>query len=327
MVGLLGSDAVLKKLAIILCAAAVAAATAWASGLPEVYKPKVAPKPKERVEKPVEHPLGAGLHDLRVVFDVGGVAPDQLSPALLVIVPVLERRAAGLGDRWDVAKGPAINQVTVEVKGCADADRALAILATPGRLEFEALVDRDKFLQLIADAGWPASKIVPYDHRNLVGVPAADRADFARALAPKLAPGQRLVWSPLGKGNDGRESYKAGLAAGDGMTVAGDIKAYVATGQMEGPRVDFDLGPADAVNFSGLTARHVGEALAGVFDGEVLYAARVMEHVEKSVTIFGELDQERAAEIALLLNSGSLPATLTAKEYYVDGASRAVPTR
>ena len=65
----------LKKLAIILCAAAVAAATAWASGLPEVYKPKVAPKPKERVEKPVEHPLGAGLHDLRVVLTSAASPP------------------------------------------------------------------------------------------------------------------------------------------------------------------------------------------------------------------------------------------------------------
>jgi preprotein translocase subunit SecD len=212
----------------------------------------------------------------------------------------------------------------VELFDCPDPARALEILTAPGLLELQAVVERGEFVETLTGAGWPVDALLPYEHGNVVLVAASDRDDVAGALRGTLKPGERVVWTRKLEADEG-DVYKAALTTGDGMAVTSAVDAAVVKGSGGEPEVHFDLSERDGVIFSGLTARHVGEALAVVFDDELFYTARVKEQTYRSGRIIGELDEARAADIALLLSSGSLPATLTPLEYYVDGESRPIP--
>lgn len=308
-----------------------AAALAWASGLPEEYIPRVRPEtekppPEEvpRVEKPGREGPGPGLHDVRVILAVGGVAEVDVPAATAKLLPILERRAAQLARRHNIERGPAAGQITVELFDCPSPARALEILTAPGLLELQAVAERGDFVATVASAGWPTDQLLPYEHGNVILVAAADRDDVADALRGVLEPGRRVVWTRELESESG-DVYKAALTTGDGMAVTSAVEAVAVKGLGGEPEVHFDLSDRDGVIFSGLTARHVGEALAVVFDDELFYTARVREQTYKSGRIVGELDEARAADIALLLSSGSLPATLTPLEYYVDGESRPIP--
>ena len=312
--------------------ALTAAALAWGSGLPEVYAPEVKPEPKPpepeelpRVEKPGAVGPGAELHDVRVVLYVGGVAPSDKAAATAKLLPILERRAAGLAKRHKIEHGEGESRITVELFGCADPARALQILIAPGLLEFQAVAESADFEQVIAAAGWPTARLLPYDHRNVVLVAAADKPALAEALRGTLKPGERVLWTRRLEADEG-DVYKGALATGDGMAVTGVVDAAAMVDAATGkPSVNFDLNDRDGTIFSGLTARHLGEALAVVFDDELFYTARVKEQTFRRAAVTGEMDEQRALDIALLLSSGSLPATLTPVEYYVDGESRPIP--
>lgn len=300
--------------------------------MPEEYTPRVRPeveKPPEkeeipRVEKPAREGPGAALHDVRVILAVGGVAETDVPAATAKLLPILERRASQLARRHNIERGPGEGQITVELFDCPDPARALEILTAPGLLELQAVAERDGFVETLAAAGWPADRLLPYEHGNVVLVAASDRDDVADALRATVAPGERVLWTRRLEAEEG-DVYKAAFATGDGMAVTSAVDAAVVKGSGGEPEVYFDLSERDGVIFSGLTARHVGEALAVVFDDELFYTARVKEQTYKSGRIIGELDEARAADIALLLSSGSLPATLTPLEYYVDGESRPIP--
>ncbi len=319
----------LKKLTFFII---TAAALAWGSGLPEGYAPRARPEaekpsPKEeirRVEKPERKGPGAELYDVRVVLAVGGVAEVDISAATAKLLLILERRASQLARRHALQRGPGDGKITVELFDCPDPARALEILTAPGLLELQAVTERDAFVETLASAGWPADRLLPYEHVNVILVAASDREDVADALRAVLEPGERVVWTRKLEADES-DVYKAAFTTGDGMAVTSAVDAAVVTGAGGEPEVHFDLSDRDGVIFSGLTARHVGEALAVVFDDELFYTARVKEQTYKSGRIIGELDEARAADIALLLSSGSLPATLTPLEYYVDGESRPIP--
>jgi preprotein translocase subunit SecD len=310
-----------------------AAALAWASGLPEPYVPAAPaepkPKPPEkevppRVEKPGAREPGADLHDVRIVLAVGGVAETDIPAATAKMLPILERRAAQLARRHEIERGPGEGRITVRLFDCPDPARALQILVAPGLLEMQAVAERGPFVDRLAAAGWPTDKLLPYEHGNVILVAASDRDDVAAALRGALKVGERLLWTRRFESEEG-DVYKAALATGDGMAVTSAVDAAAVMGAGGEPEVHFDLSDRDGTIFSGLTARHIGEALAVVFDDELFYTARVREQTFKSGRITGELDEVRAADIALILSSGSLPATLTPLEYYVDGESRPVP--
>ncbi len=310
-----------------------AAALAWASGLPEPYVPtppaKPKPKPAEkealpRVEKPGAREPGAELHDVRVVLAVGGVAETDIPAATAKMLPILERRAAQLARRHEIERGPGEGRITVRLYGCADPARALQILVAPGLLEMQAVAERDGFVDRLAAAGWPTDKLLPYEHGNVILVAASDRDGLAAALRGTLKPGERVLWTRRLESDEG-DVYKAALATGDGMAVTGVVDAAAVKGAGGEPEVHFELNDRDGTIFSGLTARHIGQALAVVFDNELFYTARVKEQTFKSGRITGEMDEARAADIALILSSGSLPATLAPLEYYVDGESRPIP--
>jgi preprotein translocase subunit SecD len=87
------------------------------------------------------------------------------------------------------------------------------------------------------------------------------------------------------------------------------------------PDVDFRLNGAGARRFAEATAQNVGKRFAIVLDGRVISAPKIQEPIPGGqANITGNFDVESATQLALLLNSGALPAPLKVIEQGTVGA-------
>ena len=76
-----------------------------------------------------------------------------------------------------------------------------------------------------------------------------------------------------------------------------------------------------ARKFGALTGANVGRRLAIVLDNKVMSAPNIKSKIEDQGVIEGQFTQQQAADLALVLRSGSLPASLTTLEERTVGPS------
>jgi preprotein translocase subunit SecD len=101
-----------------------------------------------------------------------------------------------------------------------------------------------------------------------------------------------------------------------------DLKnARVTKGPMGQPNVGFSLTPDGARKFSDLTGNNVGRRLAIVLDNKVVSAPSIKNRIDDQGVIEGSFTTEQASDLALVLRSGSLPASLTTLEERTVGPS------
>ena len=101
-----------------------------------------------------------------------------------------------------------------------------------------------------------------------------------------------------------------------------DLKnARVQKGQVGQPNVGFSLTPDGARKFADLTGANVNRRLAIVLDNKVVSAPNIKNRIEDQGVIEGNFTTQQAADLALVLRSGSLPASLTTMEERTVGPS------
>jgi preprotein translocase subunit SecD len=101
-----------------------------------------------------------------------------------------------------------------------------------------------------------------------------------------------------------------------------DLKnARVQKGRLGEPNVGFSLTPDGGHKFGDLTGPNVGRRLAIVLDNKVVSAPRINNRIDDQGVIEGTFTPQQAADLALVLRSGSLPASLTTMEERTVGPS------
>ncbi|HEY8173935.1 MAG TPA: protein translocase subunit SecD, partial [Dehalococcoidia bacterium] len=101
-----------------------------------------------------------------------------------------------------------------------------------------------------------------------------------------------------------------------------DLKnARVQKGRVGEPVIGFSLTPEGAPKFGELTGNNVRKQLAIVLDNKVVSAPVINSRIDNDGTIEGSFTQQQAADLALILRSGSLPASLTTLEERTVGPS------
>jgi len=90
------------------------------------------------------------------------------------------------------------------------------------------------------------------------------------------------------------------------------------TNRME---VDFTLTGEGGQRFSNFTRNHVNDYLAVVLDNKVMEVARIESEIGDSGRITGSFTEEQAKDLALVLNSGALPAGIKYLEERTVGPS------
>ncbi|HEV2397831.1 MAG TPA: protein translocase subunit SecD [Candidatus Sulfotelmatobacter sp.] len=93
------------------------------------------------------------------------------------------------------------------------------------------------------------------------------------------------------------------------------------TDQNGAPDVNFQLTSEGGQRFFNFTSAHVKDSLGVVLDGKVREVATIDEPIRDQVQIRGHMDAQAAKDLAMILNSGALPASISYLNEEVIGAS------
>jgi preprotein translocase subunit SecD len=87
------------------------------------------------------------------------------------------------------------------------------------------------------------------------------------------------------------------------------------------PEVEFFLTAEGGRRFSDFTGSHVGDYLAVVLDNRVMEVAVIKSQIGDNGVIEGRFTEQQAKDLALILNSGALPASIKYREERTVGPS------
>jgi preprotein translocase subunit SecD len=212
------------------------------------------------------------------------VAQTLREEAVVQARQTIERRVNELGVTEPSIAQQGADQILVQLPGVADVDRAKEIIGSPGMLE----------LKLVEQG------------------PAASREDLLRSTGGVVPPDMEVL--------SGGGDPAAGSGAGPGhylvrrvaVVTGQDLRnARVQLDDNSRPAVGFTLNSAGAATFARVTGENVGRFLAIVLDKTVQSAPRIESRIAADGQIAGSFTQEEAQNLALILRSGALPATLT----------------
>jgi preprotein translocase subunit SecD len=209
-------------------------------------------------------------------------------------VEAIDRRVNALGVSEPIIAPQGTDRIVIQLPGVDDPARVKDIIKTTAQLQF----------RLVEGSQAPTAQAV-YD-----SLPPAARADVDILQGSREDEMGRVV---------GTEYY----AVRKQVPVSGrDLKnARVQKGRVGEPVIGFTLTPDGAPKFGQLTGTNVGKFLAIVLDNKVVSAPKINSKIEDQGVIEGTFTQQQAADLALVLRSGSLPASLTTLEERTVGPS------
>jgi preprotein translocase subunit SecD len=210
------------------------------------------------------------------------VQRDLRAEAVVQARETIERRvnALGVSEPSIAQQGANGDQILVQLPGVTDVDRAKSIIGSPGLLELK-LVEMGPFATREA-ALQAYNNTLPSDL--------------------EIVPGSE-------SGGGGTTVYYVlrHLAAVTGKDVRG---ARQTLDQNNRPAVGFNLSADGARRFGQVTEQNIGRYLAIVLDGRVFSAPRIDGRITDQGQIYGSFTPQEAADLALVLRSGALPARL-----------------
>ncbi len=233
--------------------------------------------------------------DGSLVFKMKPAALSQLErDTVNQAVETIDNRINALGVTEPLIAPEGNDRIVIQLPGVDDPARVKDIIKTTAQLQF----------------------------RMVVGNPAPD----AKTVETSLLPSQKNDVDILpGNSEDqlGRVTGVQYYAVTKTVPVSGrDLKtARVQKGRLGEPVIGFSLTPDGAPKFGALTGANVGKRLAIVLDNRVVSAPVINSQINDQGVIEGSFTTQQAADLALILRSGSLPASLTTLEERTVGPS------
>jgi preprotein translocase subunit SecD len=187
------------------------------------------------------------------------------------------------------------DQIIVELPGIDDPDRVKSLIENTAQLEL---------------------RLVKKDQSN----PYPSVAAAVEASGGKIPEGYEILPYREDAGDQSQLEY---LIVSKVPVITGkDLKTARRTQDSSGqPAVGFFLTSEGSKLFSRATEQHVGEKLAIVLDNVVSSAPVINERIESEGIIHGHFTVQQAEDLALLLRSGALPASLKVLHEQTVGAS------
>ncbi len=196
--------------------------------------------------------------------------------------------ALGLTEPTVQSTGRAQDEILVELPGEGDPARAKEVISQGGQLELTLLVDQTPY----------ASEAEALAAHNGV-LPAGSEILPGRASAVSDQPG--------GPSNVYYVVKRSPVVTGQDLQNASPEPSTKYPGQYE---VNFVLSNAAASRFGPFTAENVGKDLAIVLDNQVYSAPVINQRIDSNGVIEGNFSEQSAKDLAVVLRSGALPASI-----------------
>ena len=197
----------------------------------------------------------------------------------------IERRVNELGVAEPIVTPYSVGgqQILVQLPGVEDVERAREIIRSTSLLEIKLVED-----------GPAATREALLQARNGVLPP-----DMEVAVERVEAPGNDIV----------SQYYLVRRVA---AVTGRDLRnARVSLDEFNLPAVSFTFNREGARKFGDITSENIGRLLAVLLDDEIQTVAVIQSRITDEGQISGNFTQQRAADLALVLRSGALPASLT----------------
>ncbi len=246
------------------------------------------------------------------------------------------------------AKEPLIqklgtNQVQVQLPGERDVQRAIDLIKNTAFLEFKLRVGEQESFDVLKKVNeyFNGEFMTRLSRGNEMGGSAydlyvdAEQYDRVVAMAAEAAEVEGLIpTEPIAmeiafarKPQPGDADQLAGvyvlekepLVTGEGLTRAGaSPDTQTGGGRWE---IQFEFDAAGSNRFGQATEQNIGRLMAIVLDGRVESAPRINGAIYGNGVIQGDFTREEAIDLAISLNSGSMPVELTEDLTGVVGAT------
>lgn len=206
--------------------------------------------------------------------------------------------ALGLTEPTIAFTGREDNEILVQLPGEGDPSRAKSVIQAGGQLALTLVLD-DQTYSSEAAALAAHNGILPAGAEVLPGRADTNSPDQAASQVYYV-----VNRSPVVTGLDLK-----GATPGPSARYPGQYE------------VDFHLSTAAAARFGPFTETNTGRRMAIVLDGKVYTAPVINSRIEDSGVIEGNFSQESAEDLALVLRSGALPASIKYLEERTVGPS------
>ncbi|HIM52912.1 MAG TPA: protein translocase subunit SecD [Acidobacteria bacterium] len=175
------------------------------------------------------------------------------------------------------------DQILIQLPGVADVEGAKEVIGSTGLLE----------IKLVEDG------------------PAPSREMLLQTRSGVLPPDLEVV--PSMNASLGSTDYYlvrglAGVTGRDLRTAGPTIDEY------NQPAISFSFNREGARKFGDFTGANVGRSLAVIMDDRIESVATIQERISAEGRITGSFTQQEASDLALILRSGALPASLVLQE-------------
>ena len=197
----------------------------------------------------------------------------------------IERRVNELGVAEPIVApyGVSGDQILIQLPGVADVAGAKEVIGSTGLLE----------IKLVEDG------------------PAPSREMLLQTRSGVLPPDLEVV--PSMNASLGSTDYYlvrglAGVTGRDLRTAGPTIDEY------NQPAISFSFNREGARKFGNFTGANVGRSLAVIMDDRIASVATIQERISAEGRITGSFTQQEASDLALILRSGALPASLVLQE-------------
>ncbi|MGH9684949.1 MAG: protein translocase subunit SecD [Candidatus Acidiferrales bacterium] len=205
--------------------------------------------------------------------------------------------ALGLTEPTIAFTGREDNEILVQLPGEGDPTRAKSVIQAGGQLALTLVLD---------DQTYPSEAAAIAAHNGV------------------LPPGAEIIAGRSEAAGEGQAQQVYYIVNRAPIVTGLDLRGANAAPSGKNPgeyEVDFHLSNAAAARFGPFTETNINRRMAIVLDHKVYTAPTINGRIEDSGVIEGSFSQESAQDLALVLRSGALPATIKYLEERTVGPS------
>lgn len=250
----------------------------------------------------------------------------------------IERRIGEFEAKEPIIQKMGTNKIQIQLPGERDVERAPELIKKTAKLDFHLVAGSDETIrtfQAISKDSRFKEKFTPFlkSPRYKEGpfrVPP-EQIDRVRDIVKQinettglLPEGKRLTLGQKPNPWDKEQDYELYLMEAAPMISGEGLQKAMAAPDEEHPpyyQILFSFAGTHANEFGELTEKNIGRNMAIVIDGVIVSAPTIQSKIPGSGRITGSFNGPQANDLAIALNSGSLPVPLREEYTGVVGAS------